>query len=698
VSASRRLRAAIAGALVAAVAFSTVGAQARTVGEAPDPPRFLRISTNVARESELVDPAKDSLLSRRISADLHDVSRGDALREIGLTAGIQFVYAGDILPRGGIVRLQSANITVADALVEVLAGTDVDVAVTASTNLILVPRHAANVRAFSGTLSASINGMPVQGAVVQLLDTLQAARAAGRSDADGRFVLRARGPGPFRLRIQRIGVRPYESPAFAMHSDTTSTIALDALPVSLPRVLSTAISGCHDQSLEAHATSELWEDVRTALLETVLTYAEQHSQFELVQVKRIFDPRPGLLRAIAMREDTLIAAQPWTSFAPDILAEHGYVALAGERLTFVAPDLEVLLSRSFENTHCFGPSRLRDGALIGLSFEPSKTLAKHPDIAGTFWVDAASHELRRLTFHHTGLPFAMDDSSSASTLTFAKFDAVDWFIPSWVIRAPIPVLNTTRSVPVAEQFQIFTDQVGGRESRAFSWLIGGVEEQRGDVLSVYRQRGATDSGAVWTGATGGIRVSIATRAPQSGAPAQSVEGAEVLLIGSSRQRVSDESGTAAFDHLTSGLYKLEVNSQLNAQFGEPPEFIEVRVTPNAVATASVVMKSRRELVVAHCGADTSGNVIVGSVVRDRVPVPGASLDLYDVATDRQIPLGSFRADSSGRFVICVGRYASEHFEMRSHAKGELDASSAVRFGHDRNFETIELNLVHRKVP
>ncbi len=696
-NASRRLRAAMAGALVA-VGSSHVAAQQRTAGEAPEPPRFLRISTSVAREVELVDPAKDSLLSRRISADLRDVTRGDALREIGLTAGIQFVYASDIVPRGGSVRLQSANITVADALIEVLAGADVDVAVTATTNLILVPRHAASVRAFSGTLRTSTNGMPVQGAIVLLVDTLQTARATGRSDADGRFVLRARGPGPFRLRIQRIGVRPYESLAFAMHSDTTSTIALDALPVSLSRVLSTATSGCHDQSLGARATWELWEDVRTALLETAMTYAEQNSQFELVQVKRIFDPRSALLRTIATREDTLTAAQPWTSFAPDVLAEHGYVALSGGRLTFVAPDIEVLLSRSFENTHCFRSSLLRDGALIGLSFEPSKSLGKHPDIAGTFWVEPDSHELRRLTFHHTGLPFAMDDSSSASTLTFAKFDEVDWFIPSWVIRAPIPVLSTTRTVPVAEQFRIFDDQVGGRQSRAFTWLLGGVEEQRGDVLSVYRERSATDSRAIWTGATGGIRIAVATQAPREGAAAPPAEGAEVRLIGTSIQRVSDESGTAAFDHLTPGIYKLEINTLLNAQFGEPPAFVDVRVAANAVAVASVMMKSRRDLVSERCGADTVRNVIVGTVVHDREPVAGAPLSLYDVATERRISLGDFRADSSGRFVICVGPYASDSLEVRSYARGELNASTHVKFARDRKFETIELNLVHRKVP
>jgi hypothetical protein len=356
------------------------------------------------------------------------------------------------------------------------------------------------------------------------------------------------------------------------------------------------------------------------------------------------------------------------------------------------------LSRSFENTHCFGPALRRDGGMIGLSFEPSKTLGNHTDIAGTFWLDAASHELRRLIFHHTGLPFALDDSTRASTLTFARFGAEDWFIPSWVIRAPIPELITRRAVPVAQQFRIFTDQLEGRESRGFGWLLGGVEEQRGDVLAVYRARSATDSSVVWRGETGGIRVSVVTQPPGKDWAAPPVEGAEVRLTGSASQRVSDASGTATFGHLTPGIYKLEINSLLNTQFGEPPEFVELRVTAGAVTTESVTMKSRRELVSERCGADTLRNVIVGSVVHDREFVAGAPIALYDVGTEQQKQLGDFRADSLGRFVICVGRYASDRLKVLSHAKGELNASSDVEFTAGRRVETIELHLAPRKVP
>src|ERR1035437_5693310 len=73
-------------------------------------PQFLRVSADASREPRVIDPLEYPILSRRIAINFHDVSRGAALQEIDITAGLQFVYAGDVLPRVGVVRLQSANI------------------------------------------------------------------------------------------------------------------------------------------------------------------------------------------------------------------------------------------------------------------------------------------------------------------------------------------------------------------------------------------------------------------------------------------------------------------------------------------------------------------------------------------------------------------------------------------------------------
>ncbi len=354
------MRALIAVALIPALS---------TRATAQDAPRFFTAPADTTRGPVLIDPAANALLNRRVALNVRDVTLAAALKELGLTADIHFVYASDALPGVNDVRFQSGNSTVAAALTELLSGAGVDVVVTADDNIVLMRKTTARTPVvFRGTLRTSAAGTPVAGAIVILIDTLRAIRAASRSDERGRFELRSRAYGQFRLRIQRIGVRPYESALFELTGDTTAAIALNELPaVTLPRVTALAASACRDKSVAALGTWQLWEDVRTALLETSITYAEQRTKFKIARVKRVFDTQPTTMRTIAILEDTVSGAQPWTSFSPDILAQAGYVAFANDRLTFVSPDLEVMLSRSFENTHCFRPAILRDGALVGLS-------------------------------------------------------------------------------------------------------------------------------------------------------------------------------------------------------------------------------------------------------------------------------------------------------------------------------------------
>lgn len=103
-------------------------------------PRFLRVSADSARRLSVVNPSDEPILNRVIAINLPGVSRGLALREIGLTAGVEFVYSGDALPRGGLIRFQADHTTVAGALTEVLRDAGVDVVVGANGNLILMKK------------------------------------------------------------------------------------------------------------------------------------------------------------------------------------------------------------------------------------------------------------------------------------------------------------------------------------------------------------------------------------------------------------------------------------------------------------------------------------------------------------------------------------------------------------------------------
>jgi hypothetical protein len=553
-------------------------------------------------------------------------------------------------------------------------------------------------QAFHGTLRGTAQGAPVSGAIVLLMDSARTIHARDRSDDQGHFVLHSNAAGLFRVRIQRIGVRPFESALFALTGDTTAVIALSELPVVLPRVTSTALSACRDRSFAAEATWQTWEDVRTALVATSLTYAEQRNRFRVAQVRRIYTAAPASLHAIALLEDSLTASQPWTSFAPEVLAEHGYVRYADDRVTFISPDLDVLLSRTFENTHCFQPTLQHNRALIGLSFEPGQTLKNNTDIAGTFWLDSATHELRTLTFRHTGLPFVIDDSSGESIVRFAKFDAKNWLISSWIIRAPIPSLsvNSRFPMPAADQLRLFGDWVEGREFRRLPWHSGGVNEQRGDVLSVRRTGGAADSSAIWTAPTGSIRVSVATYGGQKGSTTP-LAGAAIRLLGSRHQRISDESGVATFEGLTPGDYKLASSTLAYEQFLEDSVETLVHVDTGTTTSAKVLLKTANEMMIQHCG-DTNYNILAGSVTRDGRPVQAARLLVYDSVDmhDKTIKsilgrVGPTNAD--GRFVSCLKRITpSTSIIVRATAGDDFVASAPVNFSRQVKLQVIDLIL------
>ena len=553
-----------------------------------------------------------------------------------------------------------------------------------------------HAQTFRGTLQTTAHGSPVAGAIVVLADTLHAIQARGRSDEQGRFVLRPGAPGRFSLRVQRIGVRPYESASFELKADTTAVIALSDLPFSLPEITSRAASACRARSLASAATRQSWEDVRTALIATSLTYTEQRNRFSIAEVRRVYSEYPPALHSVSVHEQTVTATQPWTSFAPDVLAEHGYVLFADDRLTFVSPDLDVLLSRSFENTHCFAPALAHEGALVGLSFDPSSSLKNNTDIAGTFWLDSASHELRRLTFHHTGLPYILSDSTGESVVRFATFAPDAWFIPEWTIRAPMPALVSRLATIV--QLQVFGDVLAGRDLRHYTWRLAGVNEQRGTVLAVHRASAAADTGAIWTGPTGSIRVEVVT-GPGANGVRTPVPGAEVELVGSTREQASDSAGVVTFEGLAPGDYKLTVSTLAYTLFSMEPAVSVVRVDAGAAARAVVALRSEIELRMAHC-RDTSQYVIVGSIVHDGAPVPGARLAVYFPSYAHGERVGSIDfSQDDARFVVCTKHAGNSNtFELRAIYTNGLEGAGVVRFAPGEHFKAIDMILSPPKEP
>ncbi len=159
-------------------------------------------------------------------------------------------------------------------------------------------------------------------------------------------------------------------------------------------------------------------------------------------VRRASD-EPPRCRALADGRDRHAAVDELSRLMS--LAQRGYVAFRrrSHQLRFRPILMSCCPGHSRTRTASSRPSR-NDGAMIGLSFDPAGGLKNHTDIAGTFWLDAASHELRQLTFRHIGLPNMMGDSAGESRVRFATFGTQEWFIPEWIIRAPDPSADAKR--------------------------------------------------------------------------------------------------------------------------------------------------------------------------------------------------------------------------------------------------------------
>jgi hypothetical protein len=327
----------------------------------------------------------------------------------------------------------------------------------------------------------------------------------------------------------------------------------------------------------------------------------------------------------------------------------------------------------------------------------------------------------------------MGDSAGESRVRFATFGTQEWFIPEWIIRAPIPLLASSNNsgmdhLPIIEQLRLYGDVATGRDSRSSTWRMIGTHEQHGAVMAVYGPDSSRDTTAIWTGPTGAVRLSVTSRSPGAPAPVPA-DGAEVALVGSTRQQLTDTTGVATFAGLTTGDYMLEVNTLAYTLFSKAPETVTVHVEAGTVARAVVETKSSRELEFYQC-RDTLRHVISGVVFKDGAPVRAARVAVYhstlqaqaqgpwftqprppsqsdvwystnrtpiETGSTNATQIGTVSTNAAGRFVICVQyKSKSDAFGLRANSGIDLEATGEVRFTGNGGVQAIDLILRPRK--
>ena len=280
----------------------------------------------------------------------------------------------------------------------------------------------------------TVDGSPVNGALIALLDSRDSVVAEGLGSENGSRVLRAP-PGEYRVRVRRIGYLPFISSPVSLPRPSELSLDVQSPRVVLESIVVTSKSQCRRSDPASQTLSVVWDEIDKALRASQLTIDDLAGIGQAQRYRTEFSSVGTVISA-----DTTVfritRGRPFGAIAPDDLAARGYVR--GNENTgwqFFGPDETVLLSEQFAATHCFkltrDRSRPRD---IGVAFEPvpDRPIA---DIEGVLWVDQSTSELREMVFRFVNAGVLSRFEAGGFT-RFRHVPSGAWIVDEWRLRAP----------------------------------------------------------------------------------------------------------------------------------------------------------------------------------------------------------------------------------------------------------------------
>jgi len=415
---------------------------------------------------------------------------------------------------------------------------------------------------------------PVPGVVIQLLDSASRVAARALTNDQGEFRLLAPRSGTYQLHTLRIGFRPTDSPPIAMQpgADASRRIVLTGLPIGLDTVRVAGRNVCRALA-DSGAAYAVWEQVRAAVTATALTAAARNVFTTVISFARTLEADARRVRTQTSAVHSGYVREPWGSRSSEALHTDGYVVTDRDNTTtYYAPGLEVLLSPTFVEDHCFHLTTDHDR--LGLAFEPTPDRRSTPEIRGTLWLDAKSAELRSMDFRYSNV-LPDQDAIARGEAGFIRMANGAWAISRWSIR-----------MPVLEQV-VRSQSMGGNQLKVTAVNVAGGElalARRGTDTLWTRPRLAL-SGTVVDSMSGGT-----------------IAGARLRLNGTSALGTTDSRGRFVLPGVLFGEYTMEVRTssldsvnaahQIPVMFTDSSASIVLRV-PNATQLLSLVCGGRQ---------------------------------------------------------------------------------------------------------
>ncbi|MBK5097016.1 MAG: carboxypeptidase regulatory-like domain-containing protein [Gemmatimonadetes bacterium] len=281
----------------------------------------------------------------------------------------------------------------------------------------------------------------IAGALVLLISPDGKEQASAVSGGTGAYVIRVPSPGEWSLRVERIGFASSTAGPFRLASgaDRSVPLVVSSVPVALPTITveSEKRGICGLNPVDGETVWRLWDEARKAL--QVSQIVEGQIVFETEVMERFVDPFDTTIGHEYTDFNIAAGRSPFDVPSPEDLQERGFVRDSADGgLAFYGPDATVLLSDTFQESHCFRAVRGNDG-LVGLAFEPAQAPLK-ADIRGTLWLEAATSELVTIDFEYAGLRPRGDLGVGPEASGLVVYDQIEnggWIVRRWRIRIPI---------------------------------------------------------------------------------------------------------------------------------------------------------------------------------------------------------------------------------------------------------------------
>lgn len=500
--------------------------------------------------------------------------------------------------------------------------------------LVLLWPAALQGQQVQGRLVDEVDAHPLAGAYVTLVrDGENVARAVTR--VDGGFVLTAPQAGPYTLRADFLGygvvereveVPPPGEPLRVELAAGQQAIELEGLVAEVDRQ-------CDVPEGVARQVAALWDEVAEAFRVTAYMEEEQLFDMRMDRWERALDPEDLRILDEDRRQGRgILRGSPFESLPADDLASQGYVREMDDgSFSYFAPDARVLLSASFQDTHCFGvtvdpPS---DGVeeWVGIRFEPRDD--DRPDIHGVLWIDGGSLEPQRLDFRYSELPGRVGGRELGGRVIFQRLPAGPWIIREWRIR-----------MPEVQAVQYYTFNSSELQRR---YEVARIREVGGQVT----QAGPRGGDMVALGETGSLRGRVLHASGQPAADAR------VALAGTVYGSRTDAEGRFRLGDLPGGRYRLTHTSPLLDSLELDGGGTGVSVTPGEVTEVEVRLASPATLLAESCTdpvMEDELGVLRGTVVpREGGTLVGVHVELTWA--------DAFRVDRVGR-TVRVGESSS----------------------------------------